>query len=100
MTQDTEDSMPVFTAALKERFEQLGYEVFSYSGRYMYGARCIAVRLDRKKNHSEWELAQNCAKFDFYLESPKLDDLGKDKVAYWPDIEYEEESEQGEPAPS
>lgn len=81
--------------ALKEIFEGMAYEVHSYSGRGMFGNRCLAVTCD---NPSGWiaevflYLAENktpyeeIAKVAEILKDSRTDSLGRASVVYWPAI--------------
>jgi hypothetical protein len=58
------------------------FDVFSYSGRSMYGKKCVAVRLS--SYHDLFGLGQELS--GTFVSTPTLDQLGKGMVAYWPNI--------------
>lgn len=74
-----------------EILEDLGYEPYAYSGRGMYGKRCVAINLSR--DQSVWELAASVCQRDDNLVldvgAPQQDNMGLDIVVYWPRLPYE-----------
>lgn len=55
---------------------------YAYSGRYMYGAHCVAINLD---NAGElFMLGAMLAKHEVDPEIPNTDSMGRGIVAYWP----------------
>jgi len=67
----------------------------SYSGRAMYGKRCVCVMGD---DISEWGLAIQLASIapdfdvDIYdIPEPTTDSMGRSFVMYWPRIEWPED---------
>ena len=67
----------------------LGYEPRCYSGRYMYGEKCLAVELNNPS--ALWNLAQALSRCDIEIDAPKTDSLGfHGIIAYWPSIKWEE----------
>ena len=79
---------------LYEAFISLGYEPRCYSGRYMYGKKCLAVGLD--SSSELWDIAQDLSRCDIEIDAPKTDSLGLGIVAYWPSITWEEIQEADE----
>lgn len=83
---------------LQEIFENAEYKCFSYSGRGMYGRKCLAVYysgsvgslfaavLDSYTPNPECNKANMIEAF----EQMQTDNLGRDMVAYFPNIEYVE----------
>ena len=79
--------------ALKEIFERMDYEVHSYSGRGMFGNRCLAVTCN---NPSGWVaevflyLSENKTPYEEIvkvaeiLKDSRVDSLGRASVVYWP----------------
>lgn len=86
-------------------FEDLGFTAFSYSGRGMYGKRCLAINIDRGKNLFELggqvarrvdELSTD-GEIDFeWMSDARTDSLGKGVVLYFPEIPWDEEGDQNE----
>lgn len=68
--------------------ETLGYKPYSYSGRSMYGKKCLAVNLDSAIDM--WDLAQALALDNIEISAPELDSMGRGIVVYWPSIKWEE----------
>lgn len=85
---------------LQEILEGLGYECHSYSGKCMFGKKCLSCVIP--SNVSLFELGFRVGKCDeafgneleskeYY--SPKTDHrLGND-IIYWPNIPYEDSDE-------
>jgi hypothetical protein len=74
--------------ALVSRLEKVGLNPRSYSGRFMYGKRCVSVSVDFLS-----ELGKGTPK------GYKVDNLGLGYVAYWPEVEwtgYDPEDDEGE----
>ena len=81
--------------ALKEIFEGMAYEVRDYSGRGMFGKRCLAVTCD---NPSGWiaevflYLAENKTPYEEIiqvaeiLKDSRTDTMGHASIIYWPAI--------------
>lgn len=67
---------------LIDAIEATGREVREdYSGRGMYGARCVGVEID---NDAElWQLARDLIDIED-LPPPKIDSMGRRLIAYWP----------------
>ncbi|MBC4018861.1 hypothetical protein [Siccirubricoccus deserti] len=76
--------------------EAAGYSADSYSGRGMYGRKCIAVFTDgigdggyRGALASIVEAAEDCAEAAAILRGIVTDEWGKNgTVIYWPDVEW------------
>lgn len=78
---------------LKDLLENAGYETFSYSGRGMYGAKCLAVNLDDNRTGELYaNILENVDLTDEGLVSTlaealrdmRTDALGKGTVVYFP----------------
>lgn len=75
-----------------EALEDAGYEPKSYSGRGMYGKKCVSVHGD---DVSEWDIARNLfnethdGEFD-NVPAPKQDQMGRGIVLYWPSYKWPE----------
>ncbi len=90
---------------IKQFIESAGYETFSYSGRGMYGTKCLAFRVENDNTTKElFTIIQHiidnvnfdndedrldciytlCIKF----KNAKTDSLGRDMVVYFPYIEW------------
>lgn len=67
-----------------------GHKPFSYSGRGMYGAECVAVAID--------ELNGDLRKLGG--SAPRRDSLGKKLVAYWPGLPWPKDEPTAEPEPA
>ena len=85
---------------LIEALEEGGWEVRSYSGRGMYGKRCVSVRDGQDgEKASAWEIAKHLfseqydGEFD-RLPEPQQDQLGLGIVLYWPRYPWPEEGGQ------
>lgn len=65
--------------------ETAGYEPYAYSGRHMYGARCVAVNLP---STDQLFVLGRELRSDFT--EPMRDDMGKGIVAYWPEAKLED----------
>ena len=75
---------------LKTMIEDAGYHPYSYSGRGMYGAKCIGVTLSEFKHLSDIILQCNdvAAAADL-IDTVSHDSMGRDMVFYWEEIEWE-----------
>jgi len=81
----------------KELFQALcdtGYEPRSYSGRAMYGQRCIGVALDGQS--ALWHMAQALGLAECGISAPLTDSLGLGIIAYWPDERWLEDFNEGD----
>lgn len=72
---------------MQEYLEQSGYDTFAYSGRGMFGKQCVAISIDTV---GELFLIGASVGHDVlrYNDAPKIDNLGKGFVAYWPNHTY------------
>jgi hypothetical protein len=83
----------------REQFENLvrlltdaGFPPRSYSGREMYGKKCLGIVLE--SSSGLWPLAIELGKheddlpYTFTQREPKTDSLGLDVIAYWPGVEW------------
>ena len=80
--------------------DDMGYEPMSYSGRGMYGKRCLAIQVDRDfsvnklfiKILEHWVPAEGPRREDLIeaFENVQMDSLGKGMVIYFPGEQYEE----------
>lgn len=73
-------------------------EVRDYSGRGMYGKRCVSVTTDKPLQeiicdilqvYNEMDMEEEFGELDIYqiLRNTKSDSMGLDSVYYWPRIE-------------
>lgn len=65
---------------LIRKIENTGRDARSYSGRFMYGKRCVGVALER------WDIGRDLPK-----KGHRLDSLGLGMIMYWPDATWPEE---------
>ncbi|MFA5186547.1 MAG: hypothetical protein WC551_08745 [Patescibacteria group bacterium] len=73
--------------------ENLGYEPQSYSGRGIYGRKCVGVATgdvfklgpDIWSDEEAREFIECC--------SPATDSMGFDTIVYWPNVVWPDESE-------
>ena len=85
-----------FLELLREVYEDgnVEMEVRSYSGRGMYGERCIGVVLGGYT--SAWTLAlaiadRNNGNMDLFgLDAPREDSMGLGRIYYWPHLTWPE----------
>lgn len=88
-----------------EALEDAGYEPYSYSGRGMYGKKCLAVNI----SHSVWKLCMNfnsaldsfceCNEIEdirFHMRDASVDSMGMDFVVYWPSVKWIDLDEEAE----
>lgn len=75
----------------------------SYSGRWMYGSKCVAFTLGQGQNPldlvmelCDWMHEAGYESVSELLGSPSMDSLGMGSIVYFPDIEAEEEDEDEE----
>lgn len=92
---------------VKQIVEDAGFDPQSYSGRAMYGLKCLSFNLDRDENVYDafLELAealnsyvQNNPDIEFEdaiqeFKGAKTDSMGLGEVVYFPNIEWEDEDE-------
>jgi len=81
-----------------EVLEDAGYEPYAYSGRGMYGKKCVAINVER--GQSIWEIAIQVFKENEDIAeqvgTPTEDDMGLGAVFYWPNLPYEGKSDNEE----
>lgn len=75
-------------------------EIRSYSGRGMYGDRCIGVELESDRDM--WRLAQDIgfhiARSDvgefglLDVPAPRTDSMGLGIIVYWPNVKWDDET--------
>lgn len=71
--------------AVQEAIRKLreeGLEPFSYSGKAMYGAECVAVEVACREDAGALKAVIGVM--------PKTDNLGRNVVAYWPSLPWPE----------
>ena len=86
---------------LVKAIENMGYEADIYSGRSMYGKRCIAVNVENSGMFLVDLMAEvfdkieggSRERFVDALRNVKTDSMGHDEVVYWPRLEFPEEVE-------
>jgi hypothetical protein len=74
------------------------YKTREYSGRGMFGKKCIAFNT-LNINEAIWEIASNIPDSlkELDIKYPKTDNMGLEYIVYWPSIPYvEEDSEDKE----
>jgi len=82
---------------LVEIIEAAGYEAQSYSGRYMYGKRCVSLKSDEGETKILANLVEEC---DDTREAAELirrcrtDSMGRGIVLYWPIVAWAGSSEE------
>ena len=77
--------------AMVELLQSIGHEPFAYSGRAMYGHRCVAVRLDEIAELFRMgaDLAVSAEGTQHSsIPTPLVDTLGGSVVAYWRDLRW------------
>lgn len=79
----------------KELLEKADLQPFSYSGRGMYGNKCIAVRfgdvadlLGAVVDMTSWATNDEHNKLRALISEGNVDSLGRDQVMYWPELEW------------
>lgn len=93
---------------IKEIVEDAGFDPQSYSGRGMYGRKCLSFNLDRDENVLDAFLELSEA-ISLYVEDnqeiefedvvsefkgAKTDSMGLGEVVYFPNIEWENDGEE------
>lgn len=82
-----------------EAFENAGYEPTDYSGRFMYGDRCLGVSGDNALSiviETIAEFARNAETTDEVVDfverlgNVRSDSLGLGQIVYFPSIEWED----------
>lgn len=95
---------------LKEVVENAGFDPQSYSGRGMYGRKCLSFNLDRDENLCDAILDLAEAMNSHVQDNPdvefedaiqefkgvKTDSMGLGEVVYFPNIEWEDDDEEFE----
>ena len=93
---------------LQTLIEEAGHECQSYSGRAMYGKRCLAVVCNaRRLGNLIADLLRDASMFDDGQDIEEVatamqglcwDNMGMDMVYYWPDVPYtaDEEEDNGD----
>lgn len=79
--------------AIKDAAWRVNGNVRSYSGRAMYGDRCLGVEFPGNGYGGFGEfiltLAENEERLaETLAHSPKADNMGMDTILYWPDVEF------------
>ena len=75
------------TEKLVRALQRMGLEPYAYSGRFMYGATCVAVNVDHPGDHT-------------YPTNPtgwRMDRMGMGYVIYWPEVAWEPAPEAHQP---
>lgn len=67
-------------------------EPCSYSGRAMYGRRCLGFRAEDEG--PIWQLALALGQEGVEIPAPSTDSMGRGIIFYWPDIEYQGDDEE------
>lgn len=67
----------------------LGVEPRCYSGRFMFGAECVGVV-------AKYDILMKAIK-QYKLPEAKVDSMGFDHIAYWPEISWSEWQSRGKP---
>lgn len=73
---------------LQKVIEEVGLLPRAYSGRGMYGKKCLGVSAANDLVVVA-VLAQECGRRGLKFPDPKVDQLGKGHILYWPNIEFE-----------
>lgn len=84
---------------LQEILENLGYQVREYSGRGMFGRKCLGIVTDEEPFTVGFNIGQvagsanlegNTAKL-IAIHNPKVEQLGRSSlIIYWENLEYAE----------
>ncbi len=87
---------------LYEVLEDCEFQPRAYSGRSMYGTYCLGVSCSNPMS----ALVQICQaiassddhKFDLFeiIANPQSDNLGRDYILYFPDVEWQDDEEESE----
>lgn len=83
--------MSVEPNELIDALYQANCEPRSYSGRAMFGERCVGIALD--SDSELWRVAQSLASRDIFIGGPRTDSLGMGIIAYWPGVKWPEEAQ-------
>ena len=74
--------------ALTDALEDGGFNPEPYSGRCMFGVQCVSIIIESEAEL--WELAYDLADQGIKIPAPRLDNMGRQLVAYWPSAKIEE----------
>lgn len=100
--------MSYLISAIKEAAMNTGCEVrTNYSGRGMYGRTCLAVTEDRSTiqdliaetasllhdHYKETDVDMFSADVATLITGVKYDSMGHDQIAYWPDLNVDDEDQ-------
>lgn len=103
---------------LIELIEDAGHEPQSYSGRCMYGRRCVGVTvgpdamlglgaalaasavggLDYEREDAEAlydAVDREATQVERLMRDARWDNMGRDYIVYWPDVEWPSDKEEG-----
>lgn len=86
----TPDPQPLDAEGLADLLADAGYKARSYSGRGMYGARCVSVNLDGLSELLAIGGAIRAAApddVDRLARDARTDSMGMGTVVYWPSLE-------------
>lgn len=75
---------------LRELLEEAGFDPVSYSGRGMYGKKCIGIEVNSTEN-AMLDLGYSAANSSVTSEriaKPHVDNMGRDFIVYWPNVEW------------
>jgi hypothetical protein len=74
----------------------LGYEPRSYSGRGMYGAKCVGVVVDDpfKLGLEIGQAMEERGKGDYFNASTAQDSMGCDTIYYWPSMKWTDDCDE------
>lgn len=81
--------------------EEEGYEPYAYSGRAMYGERCVAVDLQNDQALFRLGMTLGCSArvqemlFDLDLAQVYVDSMGLGIVVYWRNVPWPQERDDG-----
>lgn len=83
-------------ANMVEALREAGHEPYSYSGRGMYGRRCVAVDVPSGASMLELGYALGLRGVDpSEFGEAKTDNMGLGIVVYWPYAEWSKEQDNG-----
>jgi hypothetical protein len=71
-------------------------EAYAYSGRGMFGRRCLGINFDSIAEAFKFALSIGAVDGDLAdcLDAPRFDDMGRGIVIYWPSIEFDLDREE------
>ncbi len=90
-TTERPDNRPHMAFEVIEALENFGFDHRSYSGRSMYGRQCFAIT-GNDVFENLFRIGQ-ALHADDALPAPKLDNMGRGFVFYWPGFRYPTETE-------